>query len=172
MSANDTQVGGSHYKTVMQHWDLAAKLKLGYFEGQVSKYLTRHRYKKGKEDVEKALHFTKKLLELAILSDYRPVHLYGTIAYFTEYAQANKLLPLEHTSIMSICGWSMPQDLEILITRIERLRDECYPALPVPEVHEEPDGDAFRSPAFAKALQDGSIQGRPDGHCVDQGRDI
>ena len=62
-TANETQVGGTHYRTPFQHWDLAHELDLGYFEGQITKYLTRHRFKKGKEDAEKALHFAQKLLQ-------------------------------------------------------------------------------------------------------------
>jgi hypothetical protein len=96
MIANETQVGGTHYRTPFQHWDLAHELDLGYFEGQVSKYLTRHRFKKGKEDAEKALHFAKKLHELALSSARQPRHKFTTIARMTEYAESNKLLPLEY----------------------------------------------------------------------------
>lgn len=127
MSANETQVGGTHYKNRFQHWDLAHELDLGYYEGQISKYLTRHRTKKGKEDVEKALHFTEKLQELATLHARQPRHKYSTMARMVEYAEANKLLPLELACITSICNWSVVQDLEMLQERIGRLMRECYP---------------------------------------------
>ena len=151
MSANDTQVAGTHYRSALQHWDLAHELDLGYFEGQITKYLTRHRSKKGKEDLEKAVHFTKKLKELAVLEGKQPRHKYGTIARFSEYASVNKLLPLELLCIMSVCSWSMVQDLDMLLDRMSKLMNDCYPPIPEPEV------------------TDGSA---PDGSYVNQGRDI
>ena len=131
MSANETQVGGTHYKTVFQHWDLAHELDLGYFEGQITKYLTRHRFKKGLEDAEKALHFAEKLLELARTNARQPRHKFATMARMTEYAEANKLLPLEYACIVSATGWAVAQDLEMLAERIKRLIRECYPPEPV-----------------------------------------
>jgi len=63
--ANETQVGGKHYKGVaIQHWDMVAANGLGYFEGQVSKYVTRWRKKNGLEDLNKAKHFLQKLIEV------------------------------------------------------------------------------------------------------------
>jgi len=61
-SANDRQVGGKHYASAYQHWDFVLDAKLGYFEGQITKYLSRHRKKNGLQDAEKALHFAEKLL--------------------------------------------------------------------------------------------------------------
>lgn len=127
MRANETQVGGTHYKTPFQHWDLVHELDLGYFEGQITKYLTRHRFKKGKEDAEKALHFTKKLRELALHNGRHPKHKFSTVARMTQYVEANRLLPLEYACIMSACNWSMVEDLTMLEARIERLIKECYP---------------------------------------------
>lgn len=138
-TANETQVGGTHYRTSFQHWDLVHELDLGYFEGQITKYLTRHRFKKGKEDAEKALHFTKKLHELALLNARQPRHKFGTIARMTQYAEANRLLPLEYACIMSACNWSVVGDLKMLEARIERLIKECYPEIPVPLVQEHID---------------------------------
>lgn len=61
--ANDYQVGGDHYLAKFQHWDLAAENRLGYFEGQVTKYLTRWRRKNGTQDLDKAMHYLQKLIE-------------------------------------------------------------------------------------------------------------
>ena len=73
--ANELQFGGAHYKgTTYQHWDMAADMKLGYFEGQITKYITRHRQKKGKEDVQKCGHFIQKLIELATEGRTYPRH--------------------------------------------------------------------------------------------------
>ena len=66
MSANNRQVGGNHYKSDdgIQHWDLVNMLNLNYFEGQITKYLLRSRKKNGIQDLEKALHFLEKYLQV------------------------------------------------------------------------------------------------------------
>jgi hypothetical protein len=65
-NAPGRQIGGDHYKSEYMHWDLAADLNLGYFEGQISKYIVRHRQKEGLKDVQKCLHFLEKLRELVV----------------------------------------------------------------------------------------------------------
>ena len=64
-SANDRQVAGSHYASGIQHWDYVVANDLNYFEGQITKYVTRCR-KKGQciQDLEKAKHFLEKYIEL------------------------------------------------------------------------------------------------------------
>lgn len=65
MSANDHQEGGAHYKTQrVQPWDYIAYNGLGYFEGNIVKYISRWRYKNGVEDLRKAQHYLQKLIEL------------------------------------------------------------------------------------------------------------
>lgn len=64
MPANSTQVGGTHYKTKYEHWDMVAKYGLGYFDAQIARYITRWRNKDGMKDLNKALHFSNKMLEL------------------------------------------------------------------------------------------------------------
>lgn len=125
-TANDFQVGGTHYKTTFQHWDLAAKLDMGYFEGQITKYVTRHRFKKGKEDAEKALHFARKMHELAKLGR-GPRHRQIDVPTMTAYAEANRLIPLEYACIMSVCSWQTIFDLPGMEEKLERLIRECYP---------------------------------------------
>jgi len=127
MSANDTQVGGSHYRSGFQHWDLAHELDLGYFEGQITKYITRHRFKNGEVDARKALHFARKLRELAVLEDRRPRHKYATIGRMTDFATDNKLNGKELLILVSVCNWSTVPDLDMLIDRILGLIDDHYP---------------------------------------------
>lgn len=64
-SANDRQVAGSHYNGgTVQHWDYAVQaLRNRYLEGQISKYVMRHRKKNGEQDLLKAEHFLDKLIE-------------------------------------------------------------------------------------------------------------
>ena len=65
MSANEIQVAGSHYKTkAIQPWDYIAANELGYFEGNIVKYVSRWRDKGGVQDLLKARHYLDKLIEL------------------------------------------------------------------------------------------------------------
>lgn len=64
--ANDYQVDGVHYRTegVIQHWDFAASQNFDYFQGQITKYVTRWRKKNGLKDLKKAMHFLQKYIEV------------------------------------------------------------------------------------------------------------
>ena len=64
-NANDVQVGGSHYQTPIQTWDYIAANGIGYFEGNIIKYVSRWEKKGGVQDLEKARHYLDKLIELA-----------------------------------------------------------------------------------------------------------
>jgi len=60
---NTVQVGGAHYRNLNpQPWVIAA-WNLGYFDGNVVKYIARFRNKGGVEDLEKAKHYLNKLIE-------------------------------------------------------------------------------------------------------------
>lgn len=64
-TANNTQVGGQHYKSkTIQPWDFIAANGLGYFEGNIVKYVSRWRDKGGLDDLRKARHYLDKLIEL------------------------------------------------------------------------------------------------------------
>lgn len=59
----DEQVGGDHYKNLaIQPVNYITKNGLGYLEGNIIKYVTRHKHKNGLEDLLKAKHY----LEMAI----------------------------------------------------------------------------------------------------------
>ena len=63
--ASDRQVAGTHYVTLaMQPWDYIAANNLGYFEGNVVKYVSRWRDKGGVEDLRKAAHYLQNLIEI------------------------------------------------------------------------------------------------------------
>lgn len=64
MKANEKQVAGNHYRSKIQHWDLVHATGMDYFEGQITKYVSRWRKKNGIQDLEKALHFLQKYLEV------------------------------------------------------------------------------------------------------------
>lgn len=62
---NSQQVGGDHYRTKsIQPWDFIAANDLGFFEGNIVKYVSRWRTKNGVEDLKKARHYLDKLIEL------------------------------------------------------------------------------------------------------------
>jgi hypothetical protein len=64
MSANDKQVAGSHYVAEIQHWDYVVANDLDYFQGQITKYVTRWKRKNGLVDLKKAQHFLEKYIEV------------------------------------------------------------------------------------------------------------
>jgi len=64
VSATQTQVGGSHYKDMkIQPVEYIHANGLGFIEGSVIKYVSRHKTKGGKQDLEKAIHFLQMLIE-------------------------------------------------------------------------------------------------------------
>lgn len=64
-SALDKQVSGNHYKDCgIQPIEYIHANNLNYFEGNAVKYITRHRKKNGKADIEKAIHYLELMLEL------------------------------------------------------------------------------------------------------------
>lgn len=62
------QVGGAHYKQgSIQPIEYIQGNKLPYEEGNVIKYITRHRFKNGREDILKAIQYC----EIIIKRDYK-----------------------------------------------------------------------------------------------------
>jgi hypothetical protein len=65
MSALDTQTGGKHYKQfIIQPVEFIVKNDIDFLEGNIIKYVCRHRAKNGLEDLEKAEHYIKLAKEL------------------------------------------------------------------------------------------------------------
>jgi hypothetical protein len=64
-NALDKQVAGNHYKDLpIQPVQYIHANALGYFEGNVVKYISRWRKKNGIADLEKAKHYIELLIEL------------------------------------------------------------------------------------------------------------
>lgn len=58
------QVAGSHYKELsIQPVEYVYRNQVGFFEGNVIKYVTRWRDKGGIDDLEKAKHYLEMLIE-------------------------------------------------------------------------------------------------------------
>lgn len=65
MSALNVQVAGDHYKKqAIQPVQYIHANGIGFFEGNVIKYVTRWRDKGGIKDLEKAKHYIEMLIEL------------------------------------------------------------------------------------------------------------
>ena len=64
MSAFKKQIDGTHYsKLKIQPTEYIIANKLPYIEGNVIKYVTRHRDKGKSKDIDKAIHYLQMLLE-------------------------------------------------------------------------------------------------------------
>lgn len=65
MSALEVQEGGNHYKDLkIQPVEYIQANDLDFFQGNVVKYVTRHKAKNGEQDIRKAIHYLNLILEL------------------------------------------------------------------------------------------------------------
>jgi hypothetical protein len=63
VSPLNKQEGGSHYKDmIIQPVEYITANRLGFLEGNVIKYITRHIAKNGAEDIRKAIHYCELIL--------------------------------------------------------------------------------------------------------------
>ena len=63
--ATEKQVGGSHYKNLeIQPVDYIYQNKLDFLEGNIIKYVTRHRQKGQSKDIRKVIHYAELILQL------------------------------------------------------------------------------------------------------------
>lgn len=128
--ANKTMVGGGHYhqgSKGFQHWDLVAYNRLGYLEGQITRYISRARHKNGLEDFRKAHHYVIKMKELFSIRVggiygffqsrvYEPQHETGVVAYnnVRRFCREQDLTTLETNAMLMTCQWLTMQDLLVL----------------------------------------------------------
>lgn len=122
-SANERQIGGSHYASSLQHWDLIELYGIGYLEGCATKYVTRARKKNGLQDLHKADHYVQKLLELYEAGRRVPRGVVP-MRVLIQFSDENKLEVLESAVIMALCTWNTRahllgarKDLRDLITQ-------------------------------------------------------
>lgn len=60
----DLQIGGNHYKSMdIQPLEFIVANDIGFIEGNVIKYICRHKVKNGLEDLKKARHYLDMLIE-------------------------------------------------------------------------------------------------------------
>jgi hypothetical protein len=114
-SVLELQVGGDHYKKLaIQPVQLIVKLQLDYFKGNVVKYVTRHRFKNGIEDIKKAIHYCElaKHYMSSMGTNKFSVKTIATIT--TDYAEKNYLTLLERNAIYYACTDSYKLAIETL----------------------------------------------------------
>jgi len=139
-SANDMQVGGSHYHNEkgFAHWDLTILLNLDYLLGQATKYPVRWREKGGLLDLQKSLSYLNKRIEVG---GSQALALGGILSFddrvqaVAEFSTANNLTDLERAYILALCTWTEVQDLEAARALLFLLMDEAEAladAKPVP----------------------------------------
>lgn len=127
VSANDRQVGGSHYRSEYQHWDFIVDHRIGYLEGCSSKYATRWRKKNGLEDVEKGVHYCDKLIEKAELG-LHPTG-YAPDSALERFFEANDIQDTdERRAITFLCQWESVASLRLAKTYMERLVEKARAA--------------------------------------------
>lgn len=127
MSANNKQVGGSHYQSALQHWDFITDNGFSYIRGCATKYLTRYRLKNGREDLHKAQHYVEKLRELIGQGVELPTHNPNQIA-LEEFLDANMVPTIDHPPFYWILYGKTHAELTAACRHIEMLVDEYKPA--------------------------------------------
>lgn len=122
-SANDSQVGGSHYKAGLQHWDYAIiALENRYLEGNITKYVVRHRKKNGLQDLEKAAHYLDKLKEAFLSEKILPmVHTRPMPFDLSAFCIDNGLNTFETYIVRRIASWRDLYDLKIVEVNLNEL---------------------------------------------------
>ena len=123
-SANERQIGGDHYRAEYQHWDFVEMHGLGYLEGNATKYATRWRKKNGRQDLEKAVHYVDKLIELHRAGTRQPRGM-APLSEIVKFSESNELTPAEDTVVIYLSRWQNLGDLEQARAAILRLIVEC-----------------------------------------------
>lgn len=132
---NERQVGGAHYRSEFQHWDLMAEnYGAGYFEAAITKYITRWRKKNGVVDIEKAIHYYEKLLDLYQSGKVQMYQTPRRSKNLAVYVSANKLDETERIILFAIMSYStLEQFISIRIHLDDLLRQAGYVHFSEPE---------------------------------------
>ena len=128
--SNKHQVGGRHYKAEFQHWDWVAYVGLGYFEGQITRYVMRWQKKNGVEDVKKAIHYTEKLMELVgeIHVGNCVLRTKGTEDATKWFFKSSKVQDREQLICRAVLDWRTMEDLHVVHGLITNLLKDAQNA--------------------------------------------
>lgn len=117
--ALDVQIAGSHYNArSIQPIEYVYANSLGFCEGNVVKYVTRHPYKNGIQDLKKAKHYIELLHDITLVNDLpgivraREVNIEPA-----EFCAANNISVMEARIIEGITYW----DRSLFDDKLERL---------------------------------------------------
>ena len=135
MGANERQVAGSHYASDLQHWDVCEDHGIGYLESAATKYVTRAYKKNGVEDVEKAIHYTEKLLEKHRAGLRQPRGDVPSAMVF-EFCEANRMDALQAKCLEMLWGWTDADDLEGAIEYLRELQEKVLASPPTQTLEE------------------------------------
>lgn len=112
MSAYNTQVGGNHYQRfAVQPFEFFDRWKIPAGESYAIKYLVRHRWKNGEQDIRKALHCLNMIKEKQAEHSIQSTSLYQNSAFenaCTDYYQvlrAGGMTQIECDAVMYILRW-------------------------------------------------------------------
>lgn len=116
MNPNETQIDGTHYRARIQHWDYVfLVLDNRYLEGNVTKYVVRHKKKNGTKDLEKALHYIDKLIDTHRKGHYLPMAQVSRWTFrMEEFIRENDLDTSQALVVDRITMWRGQQDLAYL----------------------------------------------------------
>lgn len=123
MSANRRQVAGQHYAAKIQHWDYVIDALDGrYLEGNITKYVCRHRKKNGLQDLEKAMHYLDKLEECVHAGKVRPL---SRVSNFdmAAFISDNGLNTYEAFIVKRLSYWYREDHLTLVRKEIQTLID-------------------------------------------------
>lgn len=127
---NGIQIGGTHYRPPVQHWDFIEDNGIGYLEGCAIKYATRNRKKHESpiEDLNKAIHYCQKLQSLHLAGKHNNRANEKIHPSLDQFAQANGLTDQEKQVVDVLTYWSDAGDNQSAIEVIEDMRDAALAA--------------------------------------------
>lgn len=123
-NANEKQIGGSHYKSTHECWDYIVANDLGYLEGTAIKYLTRWKKKNGIEDLQKAIHFIQKLIEVETAKE-TPKLFKGSLADSSSFPQLDSF---ERAYAVSL---DAPKRVVGRLRRTDDVAEQAWDAIPI-----------------------------------------
>ena len=133
---NARQVGGDHYARggEFQHWDFTIEfLKNRYLEGAITKYVWRHRFKGiAEQDLEKASHFTDKLIDAAKRGTVQPMRcperedFMFHESFVMHVFDGNALESVERRITVDLMNWRSVDDLQSAKSGIATLLEAVY----------------------------------------------
>lgn len=125
LNVNEKQVGGNHYRSGYQHWDLVLTHGLHYLLGCATKYITRSKVDR-RQDLDKAKHYIEKMVDA---NRSKQVAI-GCIPFPTRiddvqfYARENRLSFREYEAILAIIMAKDAEDLEMAIEIVDKIIKE------------------------------------------------